>query len=85
MPSTRCAASFPEDDDAPPVVERQEADGLPVRIVPGTRVTEAQAVPPAPPRTVVTKRTGSTAISASSAIAGSSSTGRCRKAARLPQ
>jgi hypothetical protein len=51
-----------EDDDAPRQVEREEADGLPVRIVPGTRVTEAHALPPdppAPPRTVVTKRTRS--------------------------
>jgi hypothetical protein len=31
------------------IVERQEADGLPVPIVPGTRVTDAQAVPPVPP------------------------------------
>jgi hypothetical protein len=30
--------------------EREEAEGLPVRIVPGTRVTEARAVPPSPPK-----------------------------------
>jgi hypothetical protein len=36
------------DDDPPSAVEREDADGLPVKIVPGTRVTEAQAVPPAP-------------------------------------
>jgi hypothetical protein len=51
-----------EEDDAPSVVEREEADGLPVRIVPGTRVTEAHAAPPAPPappRVVVSKRTKS--------------------------
>jgi hypothetical protein len=52
-------ALFSDGDDAPSAVEREDADGLPVRIVPGTRVTEAQAVPPAPPRIVVTKRTKS--------------------------
>ena len=31
-----------------PVLERENAEGLPVPIVPGTRVTDAQAVPPAP-------------------------------------
>ena len=38
------------DSRARPLVEREEAEGLPVPIVPGTRVTEAQAVPPAPPQ-----------------------------------
>jgi hypothetical protein len=52
-------ALFSEDEAKPSVVEREEADGLPVPIVPGTRVTEAQAVPPSPPRSVVTKRTKS--------------------------
>jgi hypothetical protein len=37
------------------VVEREEADGLPVPIVPGTRVSEAQAVPPAPRLAVRTR------------------------------
>jgi hypothetical protein len=32
-----------------PVLERENAEGLPVPIVPGSRVTDAQAVPPAPP------------------------------------
>jgi len=40
-------------DAEPRVVEREEAEGLPVRIVPGTRVTDAQAVPPVPGRTVI--------------------------------
>jgi hypothetical protein len=31
------------------VLEREDAEGLPVPIVPGTRVTDAQPVPPAPP------------------------------------
>jgi hypothetical protein len=52
-------ALFCENDDKPAVVEREEADGLPVPIVPGTRVTEAQAVAPAPPRSVVIKRSKS--------------------------
>jgi hypothetical protein len=38
--------------------EREEADGIPVPIVPGTRVTEAEARPPVPPRPVVTIRHG---------------------------
>jgi hypothetical protein len=33
----------------PPVPVRQEAEGIPVPIVPGTRVTTAEARPPAPP------------------------------------
>ncbi len=44
-----------DDGDMPPpvpvppsVVEREEAEGLPVAIVPGTRVTDAQAEPPVP-------------------------------------
>jgi hypothetical protein len=43
---------FPDsdDDDEPSLVEREDADGLPVKIVPGTRTTEAQPVPPALPR-----------------------------------
>jgi hypothetical protein len=44
---------------APPAAEREEAEGLPVPIVPGTRVTEAEArppAPPAPPRPVITIR-----------------------------
>ena len=42
------------------VVEREDADGLPVPIVPGTRVTEAQAVPPVPARSEInTRRFGS--------------------------
>jgi hypothetical protein len=45
-----------DDDGAPAVVERQEAEGLPVKIVPGTRVTEAHPVPPVPPRRVVIHR-----------------------------
>jgi hypothetical protein len=49
-------AVFPEDDDARAVVEREDADGLPVKIVPGTRVTEAQAVPPVSPPSALTKR-----------------------------
>jgi hypothetical protein len=55
-------ALFAEDDDAPSAVERVEADGLPVPIVPGTRVTEAHAAPPAPPappRAVMSNRTKS--------------------------
>ncbi len=52
--------ALPLDDDAafdqPEAVEREEAEGLPVRIVPGTRVTEAQAVPPAPPRIAIKTR-----------------------------
>jgi hypothetical protein len=45
--------SSDDDGDMPPpvpvppsVVEREEAEGLPVAIVPGTRVTEAQTEPP---------------------------------------
>ena len=34
----------------PPTSAREEAEGLPVPIVPGTRVSEAQAQPPVPPR-----------------------------------
>ena len=52
-------ALFPEseDDDDPYVVEREDADGLPVKIVPGTRTTEAHPVPPAPPgHRIVTRR-----------------------------
>ena len=52
----RGALRSDDDDDAEQtgvaqtkVVEREDADGLPVPIVPGTRVTDAQAVPPAPP------------------------------------
>ncbi len=52
-----------DDDDGdqvpapePRVVEREEAEGLPVAIVPGTRVTEAQAVPPAAPRPAIRTR-----------------------------
>jgi len=50
------------DDDPPrvlpptppsPAAQREQAEGLPVPIVPGTRVTEAQAQPPAPPGTGV--------------------------------
>ena len=33
----------------PPVLEREPAEGIPVDIVPGTRVTEAEAKPPVPP------------------------------------
>jgi len=33
--------------------EREEAEGLPVPIVPGTRVSEAQAQPPVPPRPLI--------------------------------
>jgi hypothetical protein len=43
----------------PPLApEREEADGIPVPIVPGTRVTEAEARPPVPPHPVVTIRHG---------------------------
>jgi hypothetical protein len=52
----RGAFASDDDDDAEQtgvartkVLEREDADGLPVQIVPGTRVTDAQAVPPAPP------------------------------------
>ena len=50
-----------ENDTKPPVpqpsaVEREDAEGLPVAIVPGTRVTEAQAVPPVPPRPAIKTR-----------------------------
>jgi len=38
------------------VPAREEADGLPVPIVPGTRVTEAEALPPLPARHVVPVR-----------------------------
>jgi hypothetical protein len=55
-------AVFPEDDDPPAVVEREEADGLPVKIVPGTRVTEAQPVPPVPPRNALAQRAKSRVI-----------------------
>ena len=53
-------ALLSDDDDAATASpacrrEREEAEGLPVPIVPGTRVTEAQAVPPAPPRIVAIK------------------------------
>ena len=52
--------AFHSDDDGPALppgtVEREEAEGLPVRIVPGTRVTEAQAVPPAPPKSAIKTR-----------------------------
>jgi hypothetical protein len=48
------------DDDAardqPSALEREEAEGLPVRIVPGTRVTEAHAVPPVPPKSAIKTR-----------------------------
>jgi len=37
----------------PPPSAREDAEGLPVPIVPGTRVAEAQAQPPAPPRPVI--------------------------------
>ncbi|MFI5460100.1 MAG: hypothetical protein ACHRXM_32175 [Isosphaerales bacterium] len=37
----------------PPPSAREEAEGLPVPIVPGTRVSEAQAQPPAQPRPVI--------------------------------
>ncbi len=42
----------------PSIVEREEAEGLPVAIVPGTRVTEARPVPPAPPRRPIKNRAG---------------------------
>ncbi len=52
----RGAFGSDDDDDAEQtgvfhtkVVEREDAEGLPVPIVPGTRVTDAQAMPPAPP------------------------------------
>jgi hypothetical protein len=52
--------AFVSDDDAaddqPGAVEREDAEGLPVRIVPGTRVTEAQAMPPVPPRSAIKAR-----------------------------
>ena len=40
----------------PEAVEREDAEGLPVRIMPGTRVTEAQAVASAPPRNAIKTR-----------------------------
>jgi hypothetical protein len=40
-------------DPAPKVSASEEADGLPVPIVPGTRVTEAEATPPIHPQPVV--------------------------------
>jgi len=40
----------------PSVVEREDAEGIPVPIVPGTRVTDAQSVPPAPPRQAIKAR-----------------------------
>jgi hypothetical protein len=46
-------------DAQAPVVEREEADGLPVPIVPGTRVTEAQAVAPAARQAIKTRRRSS--------------------------
>ena len=46
-------------DAQAPVVEREEADGLPVPIVPGTRVTEAQAVAPASRQAIKTHRRSS--------------------------
>jgi hypothetical protein len=62
-------AIHPNDDDVivagsvgaqASVVEREDADGLPVPIVPGTRVTQAQALPPYPARSKInTRRWGS--------------------------
>jgi uncharacterized membrane protein len=46
-------------DGSQPPPAREQAEGLPVAIVPGTRVTEAEARPPAPPiptRSVVAAR-----------------------------
>ena len=40
----------PSPPQPPPVPAREEADGLPVPIVPGTRVTEAEALSAGPPR-----------------------------------
>ena len=62
-----CDACLGDDDDVAvaqseraharsSVVEREDADGIPVPIVPGTRVTEAQPVPPVPPRKAVKAR-----------------------------
>ena len=60
-------ALLSDDDDAertsdrkPAVAEREEAEGLPVRIVPGTRVTDAQATPPVAPRTLIKTRRSET-------------------------
>ncbi len=61
-----CDVCLGDDDDPtvtvirshaqPSVLEREDAEGIPVPIVPGTRVTEAQPVPPAPPRKAVKVR-----------------------------
>ena len=54
-----------DDDDPPHAIRlrlrrsasaREEAEGLPVPIVPGTRVTEAEAEPPAPPAPPIATR-----------------------------
>ncbi len=44
------------DQQQPSGVEREDAEGIPVRIVPGTRVTEAQPVPPVPARPAIKAR-----------------------------
>ena len=51
-------------DSQPAVVEREDAEGIPVPIVPGTRVTEAQPVPPVPPRKAVKARRAAAAAAA---------------------
>jgi hypothetical protein len=55
---TRDSGQPPAPPQPPTVPAREEADGLPVPIVPGTRVTEAEAKPPVPPRGLVTVRHG---------------------------
>ncbi len=54
------SAADDDDDNAPPsvppvppVAEREQAEGIPVPIVPGTRVSEAQPQPPSSPRVKV--------------------------------
>ncbi len=40
---------------SPPVLAREDAEGIPVPIVPGTRVTRAEARPPAPPARLISR------------------------------
>jgi hypothetical protein len=79
-------ALFPEsaDDDDPYVVEREDAEGLPVKIVPGTRTTEAKPVPPAPPgRRIVMKRDKSGKLKG--AKLSTTAIARATGAAEIPQ
>jgi hypothetical protein len=67
--------AIPVDSGQPPppvIPAREQAEGLPVAIVPGTRVTEAEARPPAPPiptRSVVAVRKGQPARPAAPKLA----------------